>query len=346
MTNDEFFANYRRHQEMLRDHELSSHQELIASFVAFALSKGIHLTIDNFDYVTKIGIVAVAPDLTHRLLSPMSRDRDGLYSFADLGAHFAFDRFQPGYLFQSHFVAMAHPSFRRVLYPSNHFAPRFIELFWEYDNDKSSRQLALDDNRVRIDVDGPACMERDTWFGAPFSRDVASIPASIAKLRPPPNAQRINSIFFADAYCLDIKWSDGKYVKTFQALELKSETVTVEYQDRTYHPARYVHAEFDISEGAFRHFDGAIQYLSEKEYQQRRDSDFNHNAKSRSHLKAHSHKLFKINGRLEVDEWSALFCHFLSGNPLAIEYISGSYPPHIDKALAIIQAKQAEEDLR
>jgi hypothetical protein len=342
MTYDDMLADYGRQQKARRDHALASNQELIAAFRSFAFSKGVSLTIDNFDYVMKVGIIAAAPDLTHRLITPLSRDRDGLYSFADLSTHFCLDRFQPGYLFQPNFVAMAHPCFRRVLYGGNHFAPRFIELFWNFDNLKSSRYLALDDDRVRIDVDGPACMERDTWFGAPFSRDIASIPEGITKLSPPTDTQRINSTFFADAYCLDIKWTDGKHMKSFQALELKSETVTMDYQCRTYHPARYVHAEFDISVGAFRHFDGAIQYLSKEEYQQRRDSDFNHNAKSRSHLKARSHKIFKINGRIEVDEWSELFCHFLAGNPLAVEYISGSYPPHVDNALAMIRAKQAQ----
>jgi hypothetical protein len=48
---------------------------------------------------------------------------------------------------------------------------------------------------------------------------------------------------------------------------------------------------------------------------------------------------------MEVDEWSELFCHFLAGNPLAVEYISGSYPRHIDEALATIQANQKQEDL-
>jgi hypothetical protein len=344
MTNDEFLADYRQQQKARRDYELSSHQMLIASFSAFALSKGVHLTIDNFDYVMKIGIIAVAPDLTHRLLSPVPRDREGLYSLADLSAHLSLDEYQPGYLFHQNFVAMAHPCFRRALYPGNHFAPRFIELFWEFDKTDSSRYLALDDNRVRIDVDGPTCMERDTWFGAPFCRDIASISAGPAKLRPPPIAQRINSTHFADAYCLDIKWSDANNVKVFQALELKSESVTIEYQGEEFHPARYVHAEFDIAAGAFRHFDGAIQYFSEDEYRQRRESDFNHNVKSPSHLKARSHKVFKINGRIEVDEWSELFCHFLAGNPLAIEYISGTYPRHIDDVLKIIQAMQAEED--
>jgi hypothetical protein len=340
MTYDDMLADYRREQRARRDRELASNQVLIAAFRSFALSKGISLTIDNFDYVMKVGIIAVAPDLIHRLISPLSRDRDGLYPFADLINNFRLDRFQRGYLFQPNFAAMANPCFRRVLYKGNHFAPRFIELFWEFDNGNSSRYLALDDDRVRIDVDGPVCMERDTWFGAPFDKNVASIPASIAKLRPPATAERINSTFFADAYCLDIKWTDGKYVKSFQALELKSETVTIEHQGRTYHPARYVHAEFDISEGSFRHFDGAIQYLSEEEYRQRRDSDFNHNAKSRSHLKAHSRKLFKINGKIEVNEWSELFCQFLAGNPLAVEYISGCYPRHIDDALATIQTKR------
>ena len=89
MTYDDMLADYHRQQKARRDHALASNRELIAAFRSFAFSKGVSLTIDNFDYVMKVGIIAAAPDLTHRLISPLSPDRDGLYSFADLRTRFS-----------------------------------------------------------------------------------------------------------------------------------------------------------------------------------------------------------------------------------------------------------------
>jgi hypothetical protein len=154
--------------------------------------------------------------------------------------------------------------------------------------------------------------------------------------------RRTRPLFFADAYALDIKWSQQDHIKTFQALELKTNRVTVRLGDQDYYPARYMHAEYDLLLGAFRHFDGAIQYYTEAEYEARRDSDLNHNAKTLDLVKARSRKLFKFNGSLSVSQWVNLCCHYLSGNPLVYEYFTGQYPTHIAEVLPKLEALAAQ----
>jgi len=78
---------------------------------------------------------------------------------------------------------------------------------------------------------------------------------------------------------LDILWSQQGRIKTFQALELKMPDVQVTLPAGQFHPARYVHAEFDLDDGNCRHFDGAVQLYDEEAYSSRRDSDFNYNNK-------------------------------------------------------------------
>jgi hypothetical protein len=224
------------------------------------------------------------------------------------------------------------------MHPANNWAPRFIDLFWRFGAAGMEKYIALDEDRVRIDVEGLGYFEADTWFGAPFDEDVRNIRPGIVKLRPPSDLDPMYvSFLFADTYCLDIKWSESNGVKVFQALEIKTERTKVQIEGRDYFPARYLHAEFDLGANCFRHFDGAIQLLTEEEYLQRRDSDFNMTLKNPAHVKARSTKVFKINGPLETADWVEFCCHFYPANPLTFEYFSGAYPEHVTETLGRIR---------
>lgn len=335
---EELMMRHRQYQEEERQRELAAHADLILDFTLFARSKGIILSECNFDYIQTIGIVAQAPRLLTALLTDLQPDRDGLLSFEELAKLCTPDLFQSGYLKSPRFIAMAHPHFRRSFYEGNNFAPRFLDLFWAYKNSAVTRYLALDEHRVRVDIDGPGYMEADTWFGAPFNQDVSLISDGIVKLRPPLDLKETyNSFFFANAYSLDIKWASKENIKTFQSIEFKSESVHAKLATETYFPARYLHAEFDVELGVFRHFDGAVQYYTEDEYFKRRDSDFNFNLKSGHQIKSKSKKLFKLNGQIDVNDWVELSCHFFAANPLTHEYFSGRYPENIVDALEKIK---------
>lgn len=332
-SNDEIellMKRYREDKAKYARAELDKSQELIKHFIDIAASKGVVLNSDAFSYVETIGIVAAAPGLAKKLLGITSSERDGLYSYDDITQQFPSKPFKNGYFVGEDYLLMAHPCYRRGMNPEANWAPRFVELFWHLNLSEIKKFIAIDENRVRVDVDGPTYMEEDTWYGAPFNKDISKIENGTIKLRPPLEFDpHWIDFFFAQSYCLDIKWSEAKQVKTFQALEMKVDSFQAQIDNQIYYPARYLHAEFDLTTNAFRHFDGAIQYFTKEEYFRRRDSDFNITFKDPEHIKARSTKVFKINGTFTIDLWVELCCHFFAANPLTIEYFTGAYPTNI-----------------
>lgn len=314
--------------------ELDSHRQTIEDFKVFMRSKGLELSDDNFKYYTTSGIIATYPKIITYLDELLQPDKEGLLDFAALDSKYERKLFAKGYLYGTNYMLMAHPSFRRGFHQINNFAPRFVELYWDFKDLDIQKYIALDTDSVRINVDNSAYMEKDTWFGADFDRKIENIPDGIVKLRPPLDLEPTYiRFFFSDAYAIDIKWSTKGNIRTFQAEEFKSEGVTVTKEGTDYFPVRYLHAEFDPGTGCFRHFDGAIHFYTLDEYVERRDSDFNFNAKHLTHIKTRSEKLFKLNGKVSVETWIEFSCHFFTSNPLMFEYFQGSYPDHITEMI-------------
>jgi hypothetical protein len=341
MTDQEYDKMIARHIEDLENQSrerLAEAADLIGAFTDLAASKGVILNAGSFEYIPTIGIVAKAQGIARALLGPIRTERDGLLPFNEIANRFPVSPLTEGCFAGPEFVLMAHPYYRRGMHPVNNWAPRFIELFWRFEGPNIEKYIALDENRVQIDVSGLGYFEADTWYGAPFHKDIRYIKLGIAKLRPPLDLEsRHVSFFFADAYCLDIKWSESNGIKSFQALEMKTEKIQINIGGQHYFPARYLHAEFDLWANCFTHFDGAIQLLTEEEYFQRRDSDFNMTMKNLAHIKARSSKVFKINGPLKTADWVEFCCHFYAANPLTFEYFSGEYPQYITEALQKIR---------
>lgn len=341
---DDFLSSYLQYQKEHAQAVLSEHWDEIDSFIAFAKGRGVELSARNISYVEKIGIVASAPRLLERLSEGIERERSGLVPFGTFPLKLNFGLPYAGYFNAGNFAPMAHPHFRRGLHGECHFAPRFIELFWATSGAALDKYIALDEDRVMLDIFLGEAMEKATWFGAPFNQDISQVPNGIVKLKPPPDLNAHHASFlFADVHCLDVKWRQTGIIKGFQALEIKSENVRMSVDGETYYPARYLHAEFDLATGKFRHFDGAMQYLTELEYRQRIDSDFNYNAKNRVQIKPRYAKLFKLNGSLGTSLWSVLCCHFFADNPLMFEYFQGRYPPQVAETLARLASAQQGE---
>lgn len=337
---EDMLASWRADEEARARDVMAQAAPRIERFTNLAASRGIKLLSSDFRYIRTIGVVAQSPSLARAMLSEATPDKEGLYGFGDILRLLPETARKEGFFCGTDYFAMAHPCYRREMHPDANWAPRFIEMLWALRDPNLDKRVAIDEDRLRIDVDGPEYFERDTWFGAPFNEDVGAIHPGIVKLRPPMDVHELLiKYYFAKCYCLDIKWTDRGPIKAFQALELKTEEVQVELNGVTYFPARYLHAEFDMTTGAFRHFDGAIQYLLPKEYHQRRDADFNFSAKDQRHFKARSQKVFKLNGPLKTDQWVELCCQFLVGNPLTFEYFTGSYPEHVNDAIAKMQAR-------
>lgn len=344
---DEMTEFQKKYIEMMKEEEkveLANNADAITSFKRIMAQKGVTLTDENFKYLQTIGIVATYPNIISYLHPSLVNDKEGLLNFKSLCQSFVRKRFLNGYLYGDNFMLMAHPFFRRGFHGVNNYAPRFVELFWNFDNPRIDTYISLDADRVRINVDDSSYMELDTWYGAQFDRNIESISDGTVKLRPPMDIDNfLNSFFFRDAYALDIKWATKERIKSFQAEEFKTEDVKLVKNGIEYYPVRYIHAEYDLDKKFFRHFDGAIHFYKETEYYSRRESDFNYNNKSQNHIKTLSEKLYKMNGQISVDTWIEFSSHFFTGNPLVFEYFEGKYPKHIDEMLEKVRLRKNEE---
>lgn len=338
----DILERYRQQQLKEREDELTKNSALIQAFIDHCHSKQIKITKDHFDYIQTIGIIAKYPNIVHLLNNKILLDKEGLVEVRTLEDEYRKECFAPGYYYSDKYIAMAHPYFRRGHHSNANFAPRFIEVFWKYSKDNIQKYIAIDSDRVRINVDNTMYMEFDTWYGAKFKKTIVDIEDGIVKLRPPLGLEPFEvEFFFGNTYSLDIKWNTKNGIKTFQAEEFKEDSSKITKNGIAYFPIKYLHAEFDINTGTFRHFDGAIHFYTKDEYYQRRESDFNYNGKNGLQLKTLSQKLFKVNGHILIDEWIELVSHYLTGNPLVFEYFEGKLPDNIlDTVEKLIASRQ------
>jgi len=334
-TKKDFLEEYQKQLQIEQEEELANKADLIQKFIKYCQTKNIILTQNNFAYSHAVGITANLSDIIKRLDSNLKSDKEGLFEFLGLRGRYDTLPFAPGMFILKDYILLADPLFRRGFSSAANFAPRFIELFWNFNQDNIQKFISLDTDRVRLN-DGTSYAERDFWFGSKLNRDIHQIKDSIAKLRPPAGLTSTQiEMIFANTYALDAKWTTKGAIKSFQAEEFKESTTTVNFQGQDFYPARYLHAEFDCSLSMFRHFDGAVHFYTAEEYFLRRDNDFNYNLKNDVQIKTLSKKLFKINGHLSVDKWLELSSHYFSGNPLVYEYFEGQLPEKIQKMVEV-----------
>lgn len=341
---DDMRRRWAENQRREAEEELAAQAGRISDFTAHCAGLGLALDKTHFQYLRPIGTIAQYADIISTLCPELETDKDGLYDFNRLRDLFQITAFTGGLLQAPNFILMAHPWFRRSMHAGAGWAPRFIELFWRLDLPATRARIALDPDRVRIDLNRHGMIELDTWFGAAFSQDIAGIKDGMAELRPPAYLDPFDlEIFFGCAYSLHIKWSTEGNIKTFQAEAFLIDKVLAELEDDLWHPVRYVHAEYDLEANEFRHFDGAIHFYQAPDYRIMRDADLNYNLKHGAQIKAPAKKLFRLDDHIPVTTWLELTAHFFPHNPLIIEYFEGRYPQQIEETLARVRAALEKE---
>lgn len=331
---EQFIENRRKHLLDLQNREFNRHSKTIKDFLEFCTTKGLRITSEQVSYIPTIGIVVTFPNLVNLLNAKIKVDKEELVDFDILNKEYKLQPFFPGYFFAKNYMVMAHTFFRRAYDGANNFNPKFIETYWSFSRNNNDNYIALDFDRVRINLDNSTYGEHDTWFGANFNQEIENIEDGIIKLRPPLEFDEFDiDFFFGGTYSLDIKWTSYEKIKVFQLEEFKTENCKILKNDIEYFPVKYIHAEYDKELKSFRHFDGAIHFYTVAEYWERRDNDFNYNDKYKTQLKTLSQKLFKINGSIETQEWINLVSNFLSGDPLILEYFNGKLPDYIQIVL-------------
>ena len=335
-------ANWLQQRKEHAEKEMEKYEPAIAAFIEHCNTAGYEISEETITYIETIGVVAKITDLLKMLCPELQIDKDGLYDLNELRNLYKPIQFpRVGMFLTDHFAILAHPFFRRGMSEHQNWAPRFIELLWRAEIKTTQIRIALDPDRLRINLTGNDLIELDTWFGPSFNQNIAAIKDELVQIRPPATLDQVDlKLFFGSAYSLHIKWATAGNIKTFQAEAYLLENELIEWRDEIWHPVRYIHAEFDLTIGSFRHFDGAIHFYTTAQYKTMRDADLNYNLKYATQIKAPSVKLFRIDGDIPVQSWITLTGQFFLHNPLIIEYFEKDYPPHIKELIAKLESEQ------
>lgn len=340
MTDDELMDRYYFQREKMKHFYLEKFSANVQKISNILGGIGFSLKDDNFEYSDPVGLTVKFDNIVSILAPELIRDKDDLIKCKQLAELYQ-KKSREGYYYANNYMLMLTPFLRRGMHSANNWAPQFVRKFWELDFNDIEASITLDYDRVKIDVDDYGYVELDTWYGPPFEEDITNIKDGISKLKPPMSLEtHMVNILFNNIYSLDVKWNTKGNIKTFQSIEFSNENIVVDFQGEIFHPAKYIHAEFDMESGLFRHFDGAIHLYTKQDYIMRRDSDFNYSFKNINLVKAKAIKIFKLDGKITKDLWVDFTCHFFTGNPLIIEYFTGNYPQYIIDGLNRINETQ------
>ncbi|MGF1765711.1 hypothetical protein [Aliivibrio kagoshimensis] len=321
-------------QEHDRLRELESQMDEVHKFIAYCESKGIKLTKGDFNFSYQTGLVAKSNGLVQSLFPDLGLDKDKLIDFYALKNGGQYDVEEFGYVFGPEFGLLASPYFRRSYNDTANWEPSFLSALWRYENSEASCYLALDLDRVRLPNDTSVYGEKDYWYGPYFDGDISSIKDGVTRhVTPLETSDLQKSFVFNNAYSIEVKWDTEGNKRSFQLIEFRDETITLDTGISKLHPARYLHAEFDVNKNEFTHFDGAIQLFEESDYYKVRDQFFGYGKNSTSQVKAQYLKLFKINDSLSIDDWVEFVGLFCTKDPLITEYFTGSYSKHVSEIL-------------
>ena len=327
MEYEELKKNHIRRENERRETNLQKHSASIEKFKFYVESVISNVDNINFQYYDATGVIAQYPNILQKLNPKVKIDKEGLTPWSYLNQEYLIKKHISGFAYDSNYMIMPNQFFRRGFSKYTNYTPFLIRLIWKNDFENIDFGISLDTDMVRINVDDSMYMELDTWYGPKFTDDISSIRNGNTKLKPPIDIDEFSlQTFFSNTYGLDVKWSEYEQIKEIEIEEIKTKNVKQEINGVVYYPARYIHAEYDLEKKHFRHFDGAIHFYTEEEYELRKDTDLNFNDKIAKHIKANSNKLFKLNGSISKELFIEYSGNFLFGNPLFHEYIEGNLP--------------------
>lgn len=333
---EEMIANFNNQMEEDAKNKLEQNSTLIDDFIAMCKNKNIDVSKENFRYIYTIGIVCEYPNIVCLLDNTLIQDKDGLFSIKQLDKQYKRD-YSGHYNADNKYLILAHKYFRRSYSKNANFAPMLIDHLWKLKDENIISSVKIDIDRVRVDVNNIWYMECDTWYGAPFEKNIKEIKTNVAVLAPPLDIKDENGLIFNNVEKFDIRWKDSNNIKTFEAEEIKDDSIVLTIDSETFFPVRYFHSEYDINTNSFRHMDGALHLYTKNEYEQRKNTDLNFNNKQEQHIKSKSIKLFKLNGKISAETWSDYISHFFTDNPLVEEYFTGKLPNNIIEIIPILR---------
>jgi len=283
-------------------HPIDSHiRERVALFYLMGQVQDGYISFRDalFPDPVDSAVLRTYPELAEKL------DREGLLTLDS-----SVEPMDIGVLYRDHMLHY-HQCLRRGFSanPNFDFLGRFLR-YLQTATDCSFR-IAIDHNRIMPREFVERVCEMDTWFGPRFRRehldDPSAVGLTVVKRRKPSPFE----IGEEELDRTEFYWSFKDGIKSFEVEEIS----TANHMHGPYYLNRYVHAERDTVLASLRHFDGAVKVYLADDYSARFGAYIP--KEPRSHAKL---KLFRIDGAIDVDQWTELTSHFFKGNEMLIEY--------------------------
>ena len=254
-------------------------------------------------------------------------DKSGLISLSSILKEFSYLGQGVFKHSKSDLCIYAHSFFRRSQSRLNNFRFYFLDALIGL---KNRKEIAI---KIRLDKDmigyAPSFHERgelEYHWGPKYQDDISQIKSGICRHECNVDEKNFYGISSTEFY-----WKKEDESMVLEIEELTDNPSPV--SNELYH-CRYVHSIYNSSEKEFVHFDGAIRSYSEESMIERIDKNFVEYGR-----KAMYKKLFRIDGKLELDTWKLLITHFYQGNPLIYEYFGLNGPriiPQMSKSKPLI----------
>lgn len=271
---------------------------------------------DNFKFLHSSTLAILDEGIVNKVFKKLSslKVKDDLIPIKDLLIDF-------DYKFQGVFIHKTLPLciyadsfFRRSLSRLNCFHYNFLDKFMLFkDNEEVVLKIAIDWDLIGYAPTLLPTMEFDYWFGPKYTDEIDKIEPGLTK--------HITNEFERNYYQLsstEFFWKINKNLREFELEELKeSEAPTLE----NFYGCRYIHSIYDTNKSTFVHFDGAIRGYDSDLYFERIDQKMTEFGR-RSQYK----KLFRMDGKIEINDWKSLITHYMQSNPLIYEYFNAEKP--------------------
>ena len=147
---NDYIEEYQKQLLIEQEEGLNNKSDFIQQFIKYCQTKNIIITEGDFAYSHAVGVTANLPDIIKQLDPNLIPDKEGLFEFSALTARFKTLPFAPGTLILKDYILLADSLFRRDFSKIANFAPRFIELFWKFNQHNIQKYISLDVNRVRL----------------------------------------------------------------------------------------------------------------------------------------------------------------------------------------------------
>lgn len=216
---------------------------------------------------------------------------------------------------QTDFAVMLHPYLRKSLSRHNNFNLEFLDALFSYRNNKDVNiEVTIDEDFIGYTPSFLMPMEFEHVYGVPFNDDVEKIKAGPVCYMSSEQDHRYYQSLKTE---YNWKWEGGEF--TFEMEDVNDYSMPGALNKE--YGCYYVHSQYDFENGVFKHFDGAIREYSESEMMERVDQKFTETGKDKKYT-----KVFRMDGKIPIQEWKNLILKFTYGLPSVYEYFGHKRP--------------------